>query len=155
MKLEILYFTLLSNELFVSKSTNIIAFIGCWQLLYLMLLIWMSINVAPSQLLHRTTAADHPNITEYYLLFYLLPASEMKTRELSSRQNFPLQTLTAINIENIEILRRKYEFDIFPIFANKCFIINSIFFISLHSSSTTRSINLSARREVRENLFFM
>ena len=153
MKLEILYFTLLSNELFVSKSTNIIAIIGCWQLLYLMLLIWMSINVAPSQLLHRTAGADHQNITRYYLL--LLPASEMRTRELSSRQDFPLQTLTAINIENIEILRRKYEFDIFPIFANKCFIINSIFFISLHSSSTTRSINLSARREVRENLFFM
>ena len=154
MKLEILYFTLLSNELFVSKSTNIIAIIGCWQLLYLMLLIWMSINVAPSQLLHRTAGADHQNITAD-IICYLLPASEMRTRELSSRQDFPLQTLTAINIENIEILRRKYEFDIFPIFANKCFIINSIFFISLHSSSTTRSINLSARREVRENLFFM
>ena len=151
MKLEILYFILHSNELFVSKSTNIIAIIGCWQLLYLMLLIWMSINVAPSKLLHRTAAARSPK----HYIRYLLPASEMRTRELSSRQDFPLQTLTAINIENIEILRRKYEFDIFPIFANKCFIINSIFFISLHSSSTTRSINLSARREVRENLFFM
>ena len=50
-----------------------------------------------------------------------------------------------INKENIEKLKKKYEFDSSPIFANKCFIINSIWFVSFICNL---SINLLYREHI-------